>query len=210
MPTLDDILNKPTEAGLSHPRLRNWAERIKQSGENPTLEVFRPTAPLGFAEPEMNLLFRENGKLLPLETLPWDDELNAGLVELKVRAVNPANEAERFALGLRAALRKAEREFGDGYFNGVLHELVTESDLTRDPEIHEIIKYAHATSPHRGSRSYDNCREMIAIGIAGRKAELERSLGYEPTEARKILVNALARYLDDRFSVSNLKRLGLI
>ena len=91
----------------------------------------------------MNLQFTKDGHLLPLETVPWDDELNDGLIRLKVRAVSTEQEAERFALGLRAALRKVEREFGDGYFNAVLVDLITDNDLTRYPEI------AESSTPYR-------------------------------------------------------------
>src|SRR5262249_36172833 len=145
-----------------------------------------------------------------LETVPWDDELNTGLIHLKVRATNPANEAERFALGLRAALRKAERDFGDGYFNAVLFELVTESGLAQDPEIADILKYASALHPNSEGKNYNPCRELIAAEISGRMYELKHELGYGPDEARRILLAALARYLDERFSVSSRRRLGLL
>ena len=79
-----------------------------------------------------------------LDTVPWDDDLNAGLILLKVKSVSPEQEAERFALGLRAAMRRIEREFGDGYFNAVLVELIKESRSDRYPEIAEVMRYAHA------------------------------------------------------------------
>src|SRR6266699_1670827 len=126
MTKLDDFFSKPTES--LHPRLRNWKTRLAGAGTSATLEVYRPETEIGESEPEMNLQFTKDGNLLPLETVPWDDDLNAGLIQLRVRAVAPEQEAERFALGLRAALRKAEREFGDGYFNAVLVELLKDSD----------------------------------------------------------------------------------
>jgi hypothetical protein len=39
----------------------------------------------------------------------WDDGVNAALVEMGIRAVDLAREGERFALALRAGLRKVER-----------------------------------------------------------------------------------------------------
>jgi hypothetical protein len=211
MPILDDVLDKPPAGAVpSHPRLKDWAERIQQTGEKPTLEVSRPTAGFGAGQPEMCLQFTDKGVPQSGEILAWDDDLNAGLIELGVRAIDEANEAERFALGLRAALRKAGREFGDGYFNAVLYDLVTESGLSRDPEIAEVIKHANALSPERNGKSYPYCRDMIAFAIAGRRHELEASLHYPAAEARQILVHALARYLDERFSVSSRRRLGLL
>ena len=51
---------------------------------------------------------------------------------------------------------------------------------------------------------------MIAEAIGGRAKELKDVLGYAPEEAKHILVAALARYLDERFSVSSRRGLGLL
>jgi hypothetical protein len=212
MTTLDEFFSKPADP-LSHPRLRNWQARLKQ-GASATLEVFRPESEFGQAQTEMNLQFTENGSLLPLETVPWDDDLNAGLIhQLHVRAVSQVQEAERFALGLRAAMRMAEREFGDGYFNAVLVDLLKDSDLTTYEAIAKVLKYAYANRPNRegGAFSkYETCREMIAAAISGRARELISDLNYPSDQAKDILVNALARYLDERFTVSKRRRLGLL
>jgi hypothetical protein len=209
MTKLDDFFRGQTDS-LTHPRLRNWKRRLDQ-GATATLEVFRPEAVLGQSRPEMNLQFIEGGTLLPLETLPWDDDLNAGLIQLRVRAVGAAQEAERFALGLRAAMRKAEREFGDGYVNSVLVDFLKDSDLTSDPKIAEILQHAIAIPPSRdgkGAKSYNLCRELISDAIRGRALELTGLLNYSQEEAKQILVAAMARYLDDRFSFSTRRRLG--
>ena len=97
MITLDEFFEKP--ADLRHPRLHNWKVRLEQPGAFATLEVSREQTEFGQARPEMHVQFRENGKLLPLETIPWDDDLNSGLLRLRVRSANPKQEAERFALG---------------------------------------------------------------------------------------------------------------
>jgi hypothetical protein len=211
MTTLDDFFSKPTEP--LHPRLRNWKARLAEPGASATLEVSPPEAEFGQAQPEMHLQFVKDGNLLPLETVPWDDDLNAGLlhqVPKPVRAISPEQEAERFALGLRAALRKAEREFGDGYFNAVLLELLKDSDLTGHAEIAEVLRHAYAPRPSHEGRGYDTCREMIAGAISGRAQELTGPLRYPQDQAKRVLVSALARYLDQRFSVSRRRRLGLL
>jgi len=72
-------------------------------------------------------------------------------------------------------LRKAEREFGDGYFNAVLVDLIKDSDLTRHQEIAEVLKYAYANRPHQEGGAFDRytiCRELIADAISGRAREL--------------------------------------
>src|SRR5208283_370571 len=195
------------------PRLRNWKARLERRGTSATLEVSRPSPSFGQAQPEMNLQFTENGELLPLETVPWDDDLNAGLIQLGIRANSPEQEEERFALGLRAAMRKAEREFGDGYFNAVLVEFLKASDLAGFRPIAEVLDHAFATEPYREGKAvskYALCRQMIDDAIRGRAGELTTALRYSQEEAKRILVAALARYLDERFSVSSRRQLGLL
>ena len=206
---LDDFFKAPV-ATLLDPRLRNWEQRLKQPGVKAELELNRPATALGLAQTEMLLQFTENGKPQPLDTVAWDDDLNTGLIQLQVRSSNTKQEAERFALGLRGAFRKAGREFGDGLLNSVLIELITDSDLTRYPEIAEVLKHSTALQPNHESKRYNLCREMIVDAISGRAHELKEKLGYQDEEAKPILVQALARYLDERFSVSNRRRLGLL
>jgi hypothetical protein len=200
-------------AAPSHPRLRNWKARLEQ-GATATVEVFWPGSALGPSEAEMNIQFVNNAQLLPLETIPWDDDLNAGLIQLKVRAPSPEGEAERFALGLRAAMRKAVREFGDGYFNSVLVDFLRrDTDFSDYPAVAEVLKHAHAIAPYCEGAALDRyraCRDMIRDAISRRASELTQELGYTHEQAVPILVGALARYLDERFSISSRRRFGLL
>jgi hypothetical protein len=105
----------------------------------------------------------------------------------------------------------AEREFGDGYFNAFLVDLIKDSDLIGHAPIAEVMKYASANAPHREGGPYDRytiCRELIAEAIGGLAKELKDVLGYSAAEAKDILVSALARYLDERFSVNHRQALG--
>jgi hypothetical protein len=207
MTTIDDFFSRP--ADLLHPRVRDWKSRLEEPETAATLEIFQPDTGVGRAEAEMNIQFTTRGNPLPLETVAWDDDLNSGLIRLKVRAISPEQEAERFSLGLRAAMRTAEREFGDGYFNTVLVDLIRDSDLTRYHNIAEILRHSTALAAPEQSKRYNQCREMVAGAISGRAQEL-MALGYSQDEAKQILVSALARYLDQRFSVSSRRRLGLL
>jgi hypothetical protein len=208
MPTLDFFRAPPDVLSFSHPRLRDWKRRLEQPGVGAELELYRPPTLLGSTQTELSLHFTKDGKPQPVETAPWDDDLNAGLIRLQVRAINPDQEAERFALGLRAALRQPGREFGDGYFNAVLIELLKAAG---DPEIAEVIGHIGTSPPHQGN-SYNTCREMIKNAIGGRVHELldDDKLRYDENTANGILVKALARYLDERFSLSARRRMGLL
>lgn len=212
MPNLDDLF-EIQKGTLIHPRLRSWQDRLAAPDAFAQVEVSRPLSALGQLPAEMHVQFRENGKLLPLESLPWDDDLNAGLIGLGVRASSPEQEAERFGLGLQAALRPTEQKFGDGYFNAVLLDLVKDSDLTQHAPIADVLQHTYGGCASREGRALDRytlCREKIADAISGRAQELTGPLGYSREEAKRILVLALARYLDDRFSVSSRRRLGLL
>ena len=50
---------------------------------------------------------------------------------------------------------------------------------------------------------------MTEDAIRGRGVELTKYLGYDDEQAIQILSGALARYLDERFSVSRRRLLGL-
>ncbi len=208
MTTLDDFFKAPVDS-FSHTRLRHWKAFLERPNTKAEVEVFRPEALLGQAQPEMYVKFTEGHNPPTLEEMLWDDDLNEGLIALGVRATDLEQEAIRFALGLRAAMRKAEREARDGYFNSVFVKLIKDSDLTQYSEIAGVLKHIHVNEPHQG-KSYAIIREMIADAISRRARELTDSLHYSEEDAKKILVSALATYLDQRFSVSNRRRLGML
>ena len=173
------------------------------------IELHRPESALGSSRTELVVLRTENGEEQPPELFEWDDELNAALVELGVKAINLQQEGNRFALGLRAALRKVERRYGDGYLNAVLVDLIKESNLSQAGEIAEIMAHVHSNSPERASRSYSECRDLIANEIGGRAVELREKLKVRPEDLKAVMTKALALYLDERFSVSSRRNLGL-
>lgn len=130
-------------------------------------------------------------------------------MDLGIRAVDLTQEEERFALGIRAALRKVERKYGDGYLNAVLLDLLDESDLSKHGEIAEVRKYVHTNAPER-NRVYQECRELIAGEIGGRTTELRQKLQYSREDVKTIMTKALAIYLDERFSVSSRRNFGML
>ena len=102
MTTLDDFFTKPIES--LHP-LRNWKARLAESGNSATLEVYRPEADLGQSQPEMNLQFAKDGNLLTLETIQWDDDLNAGLIQLRMERVRTICTQPLASSGSRCFMR---------------------------------------------------------------------------------------------------------
>jgi hypothetical protein len=210
MTTLDSFFSKP--AAMLHPRLRRWADERKNpdSSTSIELEVYSPESEFGRSSAEMHLRFFKDGQLADSMDVPWNDELNANLIHsLPVKAADLEQEAIRFSLGLRAGFRRVEREFGDGFFNSVLIDLIREIDLADQPRIKELLQYISVLEPHRDGLSYRTCRDMIGDAISGRAQELEK-LEYQRDKAKDILIAALARYLDERFSVGSRRRMGLL
>jgi hypothetical protein len=208
MNELDKMLDAPSEMAL--PPLVRWCKQRKDAGDRIEVELYRPDDGAGLSGAELVLHRWEQGREQAPTQVEWDDGVNAGLLELGVRAVDLRQEGERFALALRAGLRKVERRYGDGYLNGVLVDLLDESDLCRNGEVAEVRKYVHANRPDRSGRSYSACREAIASEIGARAVELRDKLNYNPDDLRAVMTKALAIYLDERFSVSSLRRFGLL
>jgi hypothetical protein len=207
MLTLNEMFKRAPESP-SHPRLRDWKRLLERQGVTAEVEVFWPTA-LGGTQPELYLRFLNNDDSLVPDVVSWDDSLNVWLVERGIRAADEEQEAERFALMLRGGFQAASREFGDGYFNSVLRHVILDSDLRDHAEISEMLRHVHA-NPVEANKSLDACRRMIEGEVVARAHELTDKLRYDEETAKSILVNALARYLDKRFSIRERRRMGLL
>jgi hypothetical protein len=207
MNELDKMLEAPGETALAP--LVQYCKSRKEAGDRIEVELYRPDTAGGLSRTELVIHRWEGEKEQEPLQVEWDDGVNAGLVELGIRAINLQQEGERFALGIRAALRKVERRYGDGYLNAVLVDLLDESDLCKNGEIADVRKYVHTNSPEH-SPGYQACRELIANEIGGRAVELRDKLKYKPEEIKAVMTKALATYLDERFSVSGRRHFGLL
>jgi hypothetical protein len=207
MNELDKMLDAPGETAL--PPLVRYCKSRKEAGDRIEVELYRPDAAGGLSRTDLVIHRWEKEKEQEPRQVEWDDGVNAGLVDLGIRAINLQQEGERFALGIRAALRKVERRYGDGYLSAVLVDLLDESDLCKGGEIADVRKYVHTNSPEH-SQTYHDCRDLVANEIGGRAVELRDKLKYEPEEIKAVMTKALAIYLDERFSVSSRRNFGLL
>jgi hypothetical protein len=206
MSELDKMFEAPPEAAL--PPLVRFCKARKAAGDRIEVELYRPDASGGRTDLVVHRW--EQDKEQEPKQIEWDDGVNAGLVEVGIRAVNLSQEGERFAMSLRSSLRKVERRYGDGYMNAVLVDLLDESDLCRAGEIAEVRKHISTNRPESNGRSYIPCREAIASEISGRAVELRDKLRYQPEERKAVMTKTLAIFLDERFSVSSRRRFGLL
>ena len=210
MATIDDFFahaHDPTVA-LNHPTLVE-VKRGLDRGQKFEVEVFRPEELVGLIKTKIFVRLLDTEANGILNEHDWSDDLNSGLIQMGVRAVDHANESLRFAFRLRDTLSVVEKQVGNGYFNTVLLDLIVESKLDQYPVIENVLKFTYHDRVEHSERYY-KCRDAIALQISGRARELTNNLDYSEEVAKKILPNAIAEYIDHRFSVSSRRQMGLL
>jgi hypothetical protein len=208
MSTLDDVLRSPE--AIPQPPVVQWLKGRVEAGDEMMVALQEDESPLGSSVSGLMVLQKGISGDQPLKVFDWDDDLNAAMINLGIKAIDVQQEGKRFARVLRAALRKVERRYGDGYMNAVLVDLIDESDLGQAGKIGDVRRLIHPNPPERRGQSYQECRDAIAIEIGGRAKQLRDMLKYNPEELEKVMDRAIAQYLDERFSISSLRRLGWI
>jgi hypothetical protein len=191
-------------------RLRRWHELLTQPDSvGARLTVERARDGLTFEPAHVRLRFLSK-ELPPAEDdTEWSQALDDVLVRWGVRAQDVPSEALRFMLRLREAFDPTEGRFGSGFFNSNLVEQVKTGPFAVHPQVADVLKEIRARELSERGHSYQKCQEMIHDVIRGRAIELMNSLGYTRDEAQEILARALAQYLDERFSVTNRRTLGM-
>lgn len=213
MNELDKMFEASEDTALP-PIVRYCKGRMKD-GDQIQAQIFPPRTGFGTSRTELFILLWPKDSEPDLDNkhdlkqVEWDDGINLGLVDLGIRAVDLDQEARRFSLMIRGALRIAGRRYGDGYSNAVMVKLIDDSDLAKAGEVAEVRQHV-SSNPPEWTRSHEACRELIADGIGGRAVELRDKLKYKPEEVRAVMTKALATYLDERFSVSNRRLIGLL
>jgi hypothetical protein len=204
MANINEYFQAEDDGWFDHPRLRRW-RKFLQEGARLQLEVVRPRRGLDVGRASLYVTIVANGQEF-LESEEWSDELNRGLIKLRVRAISHENEGLRFGLAFAGAFEPAEDRVGDGFFNSVLIEELQNGPLAEP--LANVLAQVHALRPSRDSKSYSDCKDLIIGAIRGRALELTRDLGYPEHEANTILSSALEIYLDERFSITNRHLLG--
>ena len=137
--------------------------------------------------------------------------LNAALREAcDVCAISTENEEVRFALSLRSAASRLPR-LGSGTGSIMPYSSITlrtVPSLATDGGIDSQTVYRNGIDPT--FRSYAECRDLIDAAIRGRAMELVEDFQYDRPDAEEILAAAVAQYLDERFSVTNRRVMGLL
>ncbi|WP_339886837.1 hypothetical protein [Rhodopirellula europaea] len=193
-------------ASASHPLLARLVAAIEQ-GQKFEVDVRNEEEIFGLDGYQLSIW--EVGGDKPISVFPWDAEINEELIDLRVRSKDLESEANRFAIRLRDELGATETRYGNGFFNRTLVDLITESYLDKYPDIKNSLERTHSRQVER-TAEYHECRDTIAYVIGKRSRELTRQLEYDETTMQKILSKAIARYIDNRFSLSQRKQMGLL
>ena len=109
----------------------------------------------------------------------------------KIRAIDESNEIQRFGLGLGAALQHPENRYGDGFFSAVLMLVVDQSPFAKMDPVRELRPYISTNRPYEGGHSAEDCSVMIQAALQDRWLELGEELGYDKTDAERILAGRL-------------------
>ncbi len=203
MLTLDSIFCGK-EQQPDYPLLRFIDEK---KPDNVSVKVVRPKELLGYKPAKFSVSLTFNG-VQQQRQYSWDDELNLALVKRGYRAPSLENEKKRFALMLRSRLRTAETRFGDGFFNAVLVLMVREGALMEFQEVKDVMKDVFANKPYMDGDGYQDCKVAIEQALRTCANDLCEALNYDRRDAEEILAGAVARYLDERFTVTDRRNLG--
>jgi hypothetical protein len=210
MPDLDSYFQTDKTERDSHPLIRFLdVQQQKPEFGAAKVQIMRPRAALGFEPAQLSLqFFDKQNRIYGYKTEAWDAELNDALLGRKIRATDESNEIQRFGLGLDAALQHPENRYGDGFFSAVLMLVVDQRPFAQMEAVGEIRPYVSTNRPYEGGHSVEDCSVMIQAALQDRWLELRRNLGYDKTDAERILAKAIAYYLDERFSITDGRKLG--
>ncbi|MEZ4302147.1 MAG: hypothetical protein R3B70_44885 [Polyangiaceae bacterium] len=206
MLNLDDLFKK---GRFSHPKLRYWESLAAKERTVPVVEVRRPRDGLGFGPTSIVVTVADKaGVPIDCDGEPWEPQLALATVERGWPAPDPENEAVRLGLLFKTFFAQPEMRYGDGYFSSVLVTLLLDSQLAKAPPVAEVLKFVRVAPPG-DSPSKEDCAENIRAVLSRAASLLVDSLNYTTDQAKVILADAVAYYLDDRFSISSGRILGL-
>ncbi len=199
------------EADL-HPEARYWSHLLKSGqAQSAVCEFYRRRQGRMFAPAKLYVCFLdEHGNSISSpDEVDWDPELDAELVKLGVRARTEPNEVERTGMMFGRRFGQLQTQYGDGYFNAVLIDQLEKKGFADEPPVREKLKYIHENQPSHEGSAYASCVDAID-GVITSRAQGLMDLKYSPEEAARILIAAMAYFLDEQYSITSRKALGFM
>lgn len=205
MLSLDDLFKKDQS---DQPKLRYWKALAAKHGKLPVIEIVRPRDGLGFAPARLYLIVLDEHGARVTDGEPWDAQLALATVELGWRACDDDSEMIRFGLLLKTFFSQAEMRYGDGYFSSVLVHALRASDIGSRQAVSEVLRLIRVPAPV-ASAAKEECEDAIKAVLANVARLLVEPLGYPQERAKEVIAASLAYFLDERFSITSGKLLGL-
>ena len=213
MTGLDQYFKQPNVISID-PQIRYLHEQIQQGKAVHAQCVFvrkREGLTFGPAKLFLTLLDSDGNAIEQPFELAWDPEVNEELLNPPepvppVRAESPENESERFGLMLYHKFERVVERVDDAFFNAVLVEYLGESPFASNETVAFLLQ--RTDKPSRSSKYRDYCRDKIEEILVEMAHILTEKLHYDQKTAEQILTDALAYYLDERFSITYRRLLG--
>lgn len=193
------------------PIVMTWKAWIAAHPEFSRLEVELLPYEEGILEGRVAIHVRfldAQGKPLHSQAIEWEAEIERYLID-ETRAPSQTRESEilRFRLLLNDAFRPIWRKVDGGYFDAVLVGVLRAGDYRDHPAVREMLAHARPGTP--SPRWLQETTDFIeaALAYVGGRLSLVRA---DPMEADDIFAHAIAAWLDERFSVSERRAMGLL
>ncbi|HRC56872.1 MAG TPA: hypothetical protein PKU97_13160 [Kofleriaceae bacterium] len=207
MANINPLFTSPPKS-YDHPKLRAWKSRIPGASRYYVELVRRPNG-LFFDPARLYFITEQADGPTNADDAAWDEDLNEALIRERIKARDPENEGARFGYMLIARFQPLIVRYNDGFFNSVLwHYLQGQPEYASDAQVKSMLDAVGRQYRAFQGEAAQDCQDEIE-GVLQRCAKDLLTLGYGPEEGTQILNAALARFLDERFNVSNRKALGL-
>lgn len=208
--SLEQLVQPVTSRPL-HRSVEFWRRQAQERGGRVEVDFERKRDGLTFRPARLIVYIVDaNDKRIDRSSEPWDEEVNEDLVSISARAVSIENEVERLGFGLKFKLEPVEVRYGDGYFNSMLILTLNDLGFGEVPRVAKCLAQISVASPSTDSVAYGNARQDIEVALREVGSQLTTALAYQADVAMEILANAVVYYLDERFHLTNRKRLGFI
>lgn len=203
-------IGKPEQ--LQSPRLKVWREwkASKPEGTRLSVELFRERAGLVLLPPKVIIRLSNNdGTLVDFkDDVPWESSLERWLLD-EEKALSTTHESEviRTDMLLREAFRPIRQEVGSDYFDAVLVKELSEGSLSRYDSVRAVLSQVAKSNPSEQSLS----TTRAAIINAFRSVSVRLLLLYPDKSdyVEELLADGVASFMDERFSITNRRMLGL-
>jgi hypothetical protein len=205
--TTDKYFDPPARVYVP-PRIRAWNSfRSEEGVKSIQAEVIRSMEGFHYGPATLAVSFlREDGSVAHYDECDWDPNLDEWLLQHGTRAPTQDQEKERLSLHVRARVNKALVRYGDGIFNSVLIQTIAIGPYKDHPEISAVLEeIGHRARPIEGEELED-CQELIDLALTKIAQSLLGLYDADLAQAQEIFAGAIARYLDERFSVSARRR----